>query len=90
MADLAQQVGVDERLVRLLDQDLRIVLCWNADLTDVDLWVTEPNNEKCFYYNKRTRMGGRMSPDFTQGYGPEEYVLRRGLSGAYRNPGKVL
>jgi len=29
-------------------------------------------------------MGGRISPDFTQGYGPEEYVVRRGMPGAYQ------
>jgi len=81
--DIARDLGIDERLVKLLDQDLRVVLSWDADLTDVDLWVIEPNGEKCFYSHNRTRMGGRLSPDFTQGYGPEEYVLRRGMPGAY-------
>jgi Ca-activated chloride channel family protein len=70
--------------VKLLDQDLRVVLCWDADLTDVDLWVTEPNGERCYFSNNRTRMGGRISRDFTQGYGPEEYIVRRGMSGVYR------
>ena len=28
-------------------------------------------------------MGGHISRDFTQGYGPEEYVVRRGMSGTY-------
>jgi uncharacterized protein YfaP (DUF2135 family) len=70
--------------VKLLDQDLRVVLSWDADLTDVDLWVIEPNGEKCFYSHNRTRMGGRISRDFTQGYGPEEYVVRHGMSGPYQ------
>ena len=83
-ADLPQELGIDLRLVKLLDQDLRVALSWDADLTDVDLWVTEPNEEKCFYSNNRTRIGGRISPDFTQGYGPEEYVVRRGMPGAYQ------
>jgi tetratricopeptide (TPR) repeat protein len=81
---LAEELNVDKRLVKLLDQDLRVVLSWDADLTDVDLWVTEPNGEKCYYSHNRTRMGGRISCDFTQGYGPEEYVVRNGMSGAYQ------
>jgi len=28
-------------------------------------------------------MGGLVSRDFTQGYGPEEYVVRRAVPGAY-------
>jgi Ca-activated chloride channel family protein len=83
-AELPQELGIDQRLVKLLDQDLRVVLCWDADLTDVDLWVTEPNGERCYFSNNRTRMGGRISRDFTQGYGPEEYIVRRGMSGVYR------
>ena len=74
---------IDERLVKLLDLDLRVVLAWDVDLTDVDLWVVEPNGEKCFYSNKRTRIGGRLSPDFIDGYGPEEYTLRQGIPGTY-------
>ena len=76
-------MGIDERLVKSLDQDLRVVLCWDADLTDVDLWVIEPNGEKCYYSNNRTQMGGRLSRDFTQGYGPEEYTLHHGAPGSY-------
>ena len=82
--EIAEELGIDQRLLKLLDQDLRVVLSWDADLTDVDLWVTEPNGEKCDFSHNRTRMGGRLSRDFTQGYGPEEYVLRRGMSGVYQ------
>ena len=27
--------------------DLRIVMNWNMNNTDIDLWVTDPNEEKC-------------------------------------------
>ena len=79
--DLSQELGIDQRLVKQLYQVLRVVLSWDVDLTDVDLWVTEPNGEKCFYSRNQPRMGGHISPDFTQGYGPEEYVVWRGMSG---------
>ena len=60
------------------------MLTWDADMTDVDLWVTEPSGEKCFYGHNRTTIGGMMSRDFTQGYGPEEYNLRRAMPGQYK------
>jgi len=67
-----------------LPMDIRIVLNWDADNTDVDLWVTEPNQEKCMYSYKLTSNGGRISNDFTQGYGPEEYLIRKAPKGRYR------
>src|SRR5437660_10689837 len=75
---------LDHRLIKNLDCDVRIVLTWDADLTDVDLWVTEPSGEKCFYGHNRTVIGGLISRDFTQGYGPEEYCLRRTMPGEYK------
>lgn len=66
-----------------LPMDIRIVLNWDADNTDVDLWVTEPNQEKCMYSYKLTSNGGRISNDFTQGYGPEEYLIRNAPKGTY-------
>jgi len=75
--------SVDERLIKVIDTDVRIIMTWDADLTDMDLWVTEPSKEKCFYSHNRTRIGGRMSRDFTQGYGPEEYMLKKAAVGKY-------
>ena len=68
---------VDPRLVKLLDVDVRIILTWDADLTDIDLHVVEPSGETAFYGHNRTVIGGLVSRDFTQGYGPEEYAVRR-------------
>ena len=50
----------------------------------MDLWVTEPSGEKCFYGHNRTTIGGMISNDFTQGYGPEEYCLRKAMKGKYK------
>jgi hypothetical protein len=74
---------VDPRLVKLLDADLRIVLTWDTDQTDMDLWVVEPTGEKCFYSHALTGIGGHLSRDFTGGYGPEEYAVRRARPGRY-------
>ena len=75
---------VDERLRKLLDVDVRIVMSWDADNTDIDLHVVEPSGEEAFYGHNTTTIGGHVSRDFTQGYGPEEYVLRRALPGVYK------
>lgn len=76
-------VALDPRLVALLDVDLRVVIEWNTDATDLDLWVDEPNGERAIYNNPRTVIGGRLSNDMTRGYGPEEYLLRRAPDGTY-------
>ena len=75
---------IDKRLVKLLDCEARIVLTWDSDLTDMDLWVTEPSGELCMYSHNRTTIGGRLSNDFTQGYGPEEYCIRKAMKGQYK------
>ena len=84
----AQQLGevripVDQRLIKPLDMDIRIVMSWDADLTDMDLHVIEPSGEEAYYSHNRTTIGGRVSRDFTQGYGPEEYSIRAAMKGTY-------
>ena len=75
---------VDRRLLRNLPVDLRAVLAWDSDNSDMDLWVTDPNGERCYYGNRLTRQGGQLSDDFTGGYGPEEFLLRDAKPGKYR------
>ncbi len=75
--------AVDERLRRHLPLDLRAVLSWDADNTDIDLWVIDPNDEPAYFGNRLTYQGGRMSADFQGGYGPEEYALRQAKPGTY-------
>ena len=75
---------VDPRLRRNLPLALRAVLSWDSDNSDMDLWVTDPNGEKCYYGNPLTYQGGRINDDFTGGYGPEEFALRRAKPGKYK------
>ncbi|WP_395703806.1 VIT domain-containing protein [Aquabacterium sp.] len=75
--------AMDPRLLVNLPLGLRVVLAWDADNTDIDLYVTDPNGEQAYYGHQRTRQGGRMSADFTGGYGPEEFALRRPKPGVY-------
>jgi tetratricopeptide (TPR) repeat protein len=75
---------IDKRLLVNLPVDIRVVLNWDADNTDMDLWVTEPSGEKCFYGHRSTRSGGYISQDYTRGYGPEEYLLKKAVKGMYK------
>ena len=75
--------NLDSRLVKRMPVDVRVILTWDADNCDMDLWVTDPNREKCYYSHRKTYQGGRMSRDFTRGYGPEEYMVRRAKDGKY-------
>ncbi|MFN8510808.1 MAG: VIT domain-containing protein [Deinococcaceae bacterium] len=74
---------MDPRYVKNLPIDLRVVLTWDADNTDIDLWITDPNGEKVYYGSPLSYAGGQISKDFTRGYGPEEYSLKRALPGKY-------
>jgi len=81
-ADLAE-AGIEKRFLDAVPVDLRVVLTWDADNTDIDLWVTDPAGETCIYNHNTTQTGGRMSHDFTRGYGPEVFTIRRALPGTY-------
>ncbi|MBP6431509.1 MAG: TonB-dependent receptor plug domain-containing protein [Ferruginibacter sp.] len=76
--------SIKKELITDLSCDVRIVLNWNKNNTDIDLWVTDPNGEKCFYQNKSTAIGGRISDDFTEGFGPEQFILKKGVKGKYK------
>ena len=75
---------IDQEFIKDFPLDIRVILNWDSDNCDMDLWVTDPNGEKCFYSHNRTKIGGRMSNDFTQGYGPEEFMLKNAISGKYK------
>lgn len=69
--------------VRMDRADVVVTITWNTDNTDVDLHVIEPSGEECFYQHRRTRTGGELTQDVTQGYGPEMYVLRNAPKGRF-------
>ncbi len=64
--------------------DLVVTMSWNTDGTDVDMHLIEPTGEDCNYQHTDTRIGGHLSSDVTQGFGPEMYVLRKAVPGTYR------
>ncbi len=78
------EIPLDKEFIRPVDVDVRIVMTWSADNTDIDLWVIEPSGEKVFYGHKLSAAGGMISRDFTGGYGPEEYMIHNAPKGKYK------
>lgn len=74
---------IDKKFIYDTALDIRVVLNWDTDNSDMDLWVTNPNGEKCYYMNSKTAIGGIISKDFTDGYGPEEFLLKKAIKGLY-------
>lgn len=63
-------------------KDVKIVLVWDT-ATDVDLWVIDPDGEKCYYGHRSTSAGGNLDVDITSGYGPETFTMASALPGEY-------
>lgn len=76
--------SLDTRLIKPMSSDVRVVINWDTDNCDMDLWVTDPNKEKCFYSHALTASGGKMTRDFTGGYGPEVFMIKKAAEGNYK------
>ena len=74
---------LDKKYLVKMPVDVRIILSWNQMDVDIDLHVIEPNKEECYYGHKTTDAGARFSKDFTEGYGPEQYLIRNAVKGKY-------
>jgi tetratricopeptide (TPR) repeat protein len=75
---------IDPRLLKNLPVDLRVVLAWDADQSNLDLRVQDPNGQVALHQGQPTYQGGRLSANFAGGYGPEEFVLKSAKPGTYR------
>lgn len=76
--------NINPKIIADLPVNIRVVINWNKDDTDIDLWVTDPNNERCYYSHPETEIGGRLSNDFTRGFGPEQFLLKKAIKGKYK------
>lgn len=45
--------------------------------------IIDPNLEECYYSHPKTKLGGKLSQDMTQGFGPEEFTLKNAEKGTY-------
>ena len=80
----AKEPEMDAAYRREMPLQLRIMMSWDVDETDVDLHVLEPDGEEAYYGHRRTSTGGFVSEDVTTGYGPEEYLRKTADKGVYK------
>ncbi|KAF0972235.1 hypothetical protein FDP41_009543 [Naegleria fowleri] len=73
-------------LIHHFDLDIRISMAWDLDNVDIDLHVQEPApyGEHVYYAHNRSITGGFVSRDFRNGYGPEEYMIKKAQKGVYK------
>ncbi len=64
-------------------KDIKVILTWDTDQTDVDLHVTNPSGEECYYGLRETKEGGMLDVDITDGFGPEVFTQAGALAGDY-------
>lgn len=57
--------------------DVQITLTWNTT-ADLDLWVTDPFDERIWYQNRNSSSGGQLDRDDLDGYGPENIFWPEG------------
>jgi len=76
--------NIDKRMIVNMPVDIRVVINWNMNSTDINLHIKDPNNEECHHGNRETSTGGRLSADIKDGYGPEQFLLKKAAKGKYR------
>lgn len=64
--------------------DLRIIINWDMDNTNIDLHVVEPKDIECSKYNDFTMNGGMLSSELIVPMGPEEYMIKDAAKGKYK------
>ena len=74
---------IDPAFRKNLEMDLRILMTWDTDNTDVDMYVIEPNKGVVFANDRRSTTGGFLSRQVSTGYGPEEFLHKKAPKGHY-------
>ncbi len=79
-AILKKQKKVEKEF--MVSGDLRIVLTWTSSDTDIDLHLITPSGKDFFYRNTESN-SVRYNTDITEGYGPEEIIVKKAEKGTY-------
>lgn len=67
----------------IVTSDLRVVLNWTSSDTDIDLHLITPTGDD-FYYSNYESDNVRYNTDITQGFGPEEIIVKNAEKGIYK------
>lgn len=72
-----------EAATTMVKPDIRIILAWDTNNTDLDLHVITPDGGHCSYENRVLTNGGALDIDVTTGFGPEIFSIAAPPPGAY-------
>ncbi len=67
---------------RVPPRDIKIVLAWD-DARYVDLWVTDPSGERCYWAQPVTKNGGNLIANDETGFGPQIFTMQNAIPGQY-------
>ena len=74
---------IDTALVYSMPVDIRVVINWNVPQTHIDMQITDPRGEMVTYNHNRSQTGGRLDAHEIMDYGPEQFLLKKGIKGKY-------
>lgn len=79
----SKKVQFFETYSGLTRPQIRVLLSWDSDGTDLDLHVVAPDGGHCFYGQRSLPDGSSLDVDVTNGYGPEIYASPAPQKGTY-------
>ncbi len=81
---VSKKLTVNEKKkdVYSISSDIRVVLTWTSNDTDIDLHLVTPSG-KDFCYNNSESKNIRYNTDVTDGFGPEEILVKNAEKGTY-------
>jgi len=84
LVQLEEKINLVESTLQYGHGDVQVTLTWD-NTADLDLYVTDPNEETIYYSNPTSESGGELDVDDTDGYGPENIFWEEGSapSGQY-------
>lgn len=77
--------GASQRMsffARVPPRDIKIVLTWD-DARYVDLWVTDPDGQRCYWAQPVTKNGGNLIANDPTGFGPQIFTMQNAIPGQY-------
>ena len=75
--------AIDTALIYSMPVDVRVVVNWNMPQTHIDMQITDPRGEMVTYNHNRSQIGGRLDAHEIMDYGPEQFLLKKGIKGKY-------
>ncbi len=75
--------AIDTDLIYSMPVNIRVVVNWNVPQTHIDMQITDPRGEMVTYNHNRSQIGGRLDAHEIMDYGPEQFLLKKGMKGKY-------